>query len=160
YAAALLRLTGARGHVERLAALAQAQGMELAADTLTLEGDPLPVPDEAALYGHLDLPYVPPELREDDGEVEAALAGSLPDLVTVGDVQGMVPCHTSYSDGRDTVLAMAKAAAALGMGYITITDHSPTASYAGGLTVERLRAQWEEIDRAQEQVGIRILRGT
>ena len=82
-------------------------------------------------------------------------------LVQESDIQGMVHCHTVYSDGADTVEVMARAAQAMGMRYITITDHSPTASYAGGLTLERLRRQWDEIARAQETVkGITILRGT
>ena len=72
----------------------------------------------------------------------------------------MVHCHTHYSDGRDSVLEMAQAARRLGMSYITITDHSPTAAYAGGVTLDRLERQWEDIARAQEATGIRILRGT
>jgi DNA polymerase (family 10) len=107
------------------------------------------------------MPCIPPELREDEGEIEAALGGTLPaDLLTLGDIQGMVHCHTRYSDGRNSVLEMARAAEALGMRYLTITDHSPTAVYAHGLSLERLERQWEEIDRAQEQTGVRILRGT
>jgi DNA polymerase (family X) len=95
------------------------------------------------------------------GEIEAALAGELPaDLVEEGDIQGLVHCHTVYSDGRHTVEEMARAAEAMGMKYITITDHSPTASYAGGLTLDRLHRQWEDIDRAQEKVQVRLLRGT
>ena len=72
----------------------------------------------------------------------------------------MVHCHTTYSDGQNTVEEMARAAEALGMRYITFTDHSPTASYAGGVKIDRLRAQWEEIDRVQERVRIKLLKGT
>jgi DNA polymerase (family 10) len=75
-------------------------------------------------------------------------------------VRGLVHCHTVYSDGRHSIEAMARAADALGMEYLTITDHSPAAHYANGLTVDRLRAQWEEIARVQEIVGVRLLRGT
>src|SRR4029077_17840920 len=76
------------------------------------------------------------------------------------DVQGMVHCHTTYSDGKHSVEAMARAAEALGMRYLTITDHSASATYARGLTVDRLRRQRDEIARVQERVGVRILRGT
>jgi DNA polymerase (family X) len=163
YASALLHATGARAHLARLGTLAEARGLRLAAPGLTRAGTetPLPARDEAVLYAHLGLPFIPPELREDTGEIEAALEGRLPaDLVRPEDIQGFVHCHTVYSDGRNTVEEMARAAEARGMRYLTITDHSPTASYAGGLTVYRLRAQWDEIDRVQEKVSVRLLRGT
>src|SRR5437773_8824188 len=105
--------------------------------------------------------FVPPELREDYGEIEAALAGTLPqDLITTSDIRGMVHCHTTYSDGKHSVEQMVAAAESMGMKYITITDHSPTAFYAGGLKIDRLQQQWEEIDRVQEQTKIKILKGT
>jgi DNA polymerase (family 10) len=105
--------------------------------------------------------YIPPELREDTGEIEAALKGKLPeDLVTVEDIQGMVHCHTTYSDGKHTIEEMALAADVMGMKYLTITDHSPTAFYAGGVTVDRLKRQWEEIDEVQQRVKVKILKGT
>jgi DNA polymerase (family 10) len=72
----------------------------------------------------------------------------------------LVHCHTVFSDGQHTVEEMARAADALGMEYMTITDHSPAAAYAGGLTIDRLKAQWEEIARVQERVSVRLLRGT
>ena len=81
--------------------------------------------DEAALYRRLGLQYVPPELREDAGEVEAAAEGALPaDLLREEDIRGLVHCHTDYSDGKHTVEEMARGAEALGMEYVTITDHS------------------------------------
>ena len=124
-------------------------------------GADVPAAGEEDLYRHLGLPYVPPELREGSGEVEAAEAGRLPDdLVTAGDLRGLVHCHTVYSDGKHTIAEMARAADAMGMRYLTITDHSPTAFYARGLDVDRLHAQWEEIARVQETVSVRLLRGT
>ena len=79
--------------------------------------------------------------------------GTLPtDLVRAEDVRGMVHCHTTWSDGRASVEEMARAAEALGMEYLTITDHSQSAGYAGGLSPDRLRRQWDEIDRVQEKV--------
>jgi DNA polymerase (family 10) len=156
YAITLMKLTGSERHWTRLASLARERGSAGNGELLELEAA-----DETQAYRLLGLPWVAPELREDEGEVEAALSGTLPsDLLESGDIQGMVHCHTRYSDGRNSVLEMARAAEALGMRYITITDHSPTATYAGGLDLERLKRQWEEIERAQEQTGIRILRGT
>ena len=116
---------------------------------------------EDEIYKRLGMQYVPPELRENEGEIEAALAGDLPeDLVTLDDVKGMVHCHTTYSDGKHTLEAMVRGAEAMGMKYITITDHSPTAFYAGGVNLDDLRRQWDEIDELQSQVKIKILRGT
>ena len=122
----------------------------------------LPNPaSEDELYAELGMPYVPPELREDQGEIEAALEGTLPsDLVSSGDVRGLVHCHTVYSDGKNTIEEMARAADRMGMRYLTITDHSASAGYAGGLDVDRLERQWEEIARVQERVSVRLLRGT
>ena len=116
---------------------------------------------EEAIYDRLRMQYIPPELRENEGETEAALAGKLPeDLITLADVKGMVHCHTTYSDGKHTLEAMVRGAEAMGMKYITITDHSPTAFYAGGVKIDDLRRQWDEIDELQDQVKIKILRGT
>jgi DNA polymerase (family 10) len=150
YATALHRLTGSRSHLQKLDAVAQTKGL-----TLT------DARDEADLYLRLGLPPLPPEVREDEGEVEAAAAGDdFADLVTDEDVRGLVHCHTVYSDGKHTVEQMARAAEAMGMQYITITDHSPTAHYAGGLPLDRLKRQWDEIAKAQEKVKVRLLRGT
>jgi DNA polymerase (family X) len=80
--------------------------------------------------------------------------------VTLADIRGFVHCHTVWSDGRATVEEMARAAEARGMTYLTITDHSATAHYAGGLDVDRIRRQWDEIDRVQEGVTVRLLKGS
>jgi DNA polymerase (family 10) len=149
YGSTLLKATGSAAHVEHLERLARERGVELSGVS---EGD---------IYRELGLPFISPELREGQGEIEAALSGSLPtDLVTADDLRGLVHCHTVFSDGQHTVEEMARAADALGMEYMTITDHSPAAAYAGGLTIDRLKAQWEEIARVQERVSVRLLRGT
>ena len=161
FAAAWHRSTGTAGHRAKLAVVAEARGLKLDDDGLLKNGRRVRVATEADLYRHLGLPYIPPEMREDEGEVEAAVQGTLPeDLVEPGDIRGLVHCHTHYSDGKHSVLEMARAAEKLGMQYITITDHSPTAHYAGGLPLDRLKKQWEDIDRAQEQVSVKLLRGT
>jgi DNA polymerase (family 10) len=143
--------TGSPAHLSRLAKLGAARP----------DGEAPRPATETEVYARLGLPWIPPELREDAGEIEAALAGdAFEDLVSERDVRGIVHCHTEYSDGKASVEAMARAAEAMGMSYITITDHSPAASYAGGLRPEALRRQWDEIDRVQQKVGIRLLRGT
>jgi DNA polymerase (family 10) len=161
FAGTLHRSTGSEAHRARLAAIAEERRLRLDDQGLLKAGRRVPLADEAALYDRLGLPFIPPELREDAGEIEAALAGdAFADLVTTGDVRGLVHCHTHYSDGKHSVEEMARGAEALGMEYITITDHSPTASYAGGLPLDRLKRQWEDIDRAQEKVKVKLLRGT
>ncbi len=160
---ALITETGSAAHVAKLLKLDSAgnkrkRPAKVAAQT----GKLTPVEfKEAAVYKRMGMQYIPPELREDQGEIEVALAGKLPDdLITEGDIQGMVHCHTTYSDGKHSVEAMALSAEALGMKYITITDHSPTAFYAGGVTLDQLKRQWDEIAAVQEKVKVKILRGT
>jgi DNA polymerase (family 10) len=144
--------TGGDGHLAALGALAAERGVALEA---------LAAADEALLYAALGLPFLPPEIRDGTDEIRAALAGErFDDLITIGDITGAVHCHTLYSDGKSTVEAMARAAEARQLGFITITDHSPTASYAGGLDRDRLQTQWAEIAGVQERVGVRLLRGT
>ena len=164
YRVALHHETGSKAHVEKMQSVAQQKGFTLT-DTmlrrLKPRGKDLPVKSEMDIFQHLGMQYIPPELREDEGEIEQALAGKLPqDLVTAADIKGMVHCHTTYSDGRNSVEEMALAAEAMGMQYITITDHSPTAFYAGGVKIDRLMQQWDEISRVQEKVKVRLLRGT
>jgi DNA polymerase (family 10) len=146
----LLTATGNDAHVAAVRALAAERGVSLAT----------PFASEAELYAALGCAFVPPELRSGSDELAQAARGDFSDLLAVGDIMGMVHCHTTFSDGRNSVLEMATEAHALGMKYITITDHSPSASYAGGVTLDRLKAQWDEIAAAQERVPIRILRGT
>jgi DNA polymerase (family 10) len=161
YTLALHRLTGSEAHLAKLDAVARERGIIMDATGLRRRGRRLSVRSEADIYRHLGLAYVVPEMREDAGEIEAAAAGTLPGTpVELADIRGMVHCHTTYSDGAHSIEEMARGADALGMQYLTITDHSPTASYAGGLTVDRLRRQWDEIARVQESVRVRLLRGT
>jgi DNA polymerase (family 10) len=149
---ALIRATGSVDHVCQLERMAEERGLVLAG----MRGR-----CEAEVYEQLGLPCVPPELRDGEDEIAAARMGLLPrDLVAAEDVHGAVHCHTVYSDGKHTIEEMARAAEALGYTYLTITDHSPSAHYAGGVTMERLREQWDEIARVQDLVGIRLLRGT
>jgi DNA polymerase (family 10) len=174
FALALFWETGADAHVKKLYQIAGRKGLDLNRESLTLkikrankgkslgsERRPLEIRNEADVYPLLHMQYVPPELREDEGEIEAALSKTLPeDLVSLDHIQGMVHCHTTYSDGKHSIEEMARAAEAMGMKYLTITDHSPTAFYAGGLDLDRLHRQWDEIGETQEKVKIKLLKGT
>jgi DNA polymerase (family 10) len=100
---------------------------------------------EEEVYAAIGLPWIPPELREDAGELEAALEGRLPELVRLGDVKGDLHCHTRASDGHHTIEALVAAARARGYTYVAVSDHSPSARVAGGLTVDELRAHVRKI---------------
>ncbi len=158
---ALVLATGNGAHLQALAARAESRGFALAGwPRQAAHAAPRAFGSEADLYGALGVACVPPELRTGSGELDRGARGDFSDLLTVEDVKGLVHCHTTYSDGRNTIAEMALAAHELGMKYITITDHSPSAHYAGGVSLDRLKQQWDEIAAAQELVPIRILRGT
>jgi len=166
FPAVLLQATGSEAHLRKLQQVAARKKLKLSELGVEEQGTSkskkaIRVKSEADIYARLGMQYVTPELREDHGEVEAAMAERLPeDLITTDDIRGMVHCHTTYSDGKHSVEQMVQAAESMGMKYITITDHSPTAFYAGGVKIDRLQKQWEEIDRVQEQAKIKILKGT
>ena len=148
---AMICATGSAEHVEQLRARAQDRGV-----------DPtqLDAPDEISVYRALGLPFLPPEVRDGTDELAAADAGDdFTDLVTLADVTTAFHCHTTYSDGKDSIEEMARAAGDLGMQAITITDHSAAASYAGGLDAERLRAQHAEMAGLTD-LPVQLLRGT
>lgn len=162
YPLLLFKETGSEAHVQQMERLAVEKGLRLGPRGLQTDRDRfMKIRDEADIYSRMGMQFIPPELRENDGEIEAALRHEIPeDLVTVENIRGLVHCHTTFSDGAHSLLDMALAADAMGMKYITITDHSPTAFYARGVTLDNLKRQWEEIDRVQEKVSVRILRGT
>jgi DNA polymerase (family 10) len=160
YVSALHLQTGSRQHVAKLAHMARQKSVmsPRMAGNGNGHGD-LPR-TEQEIYDRVGLPYIAPELRQDEGEIEAAMAGGLPELLTLPDIRGMTHCHTVYSDGRNTIEEMARAAERMGMAYLTITDHSQTAYYARGVSIDRLTAQWDEIAGVQERVAIKLLKGT
>ena len=161
YVSMLHALTGSRDHVAKLQAMAGSSAVNPYPNQPGANGGKeLKVKNELEIYRRLGLQYIPPELREDEGEIEAAGAGRLPQVVALEDIRGMTHCHTLYSDGRNSIDEMALAAEAMGMTYLTITDHSPSAYYARGVAIDRLRAQWDEIARVQERVKVKLLKGT
>jgi DNA polymerase (family 10) len=160
FAVTLFNATGSQAHLRKLEQLA-VNGKTKTSGKRSGKAKAIEIKSEAEIYRRLGMQYIPPELREDTGEVEAALKGKIPeDLLTTEDIRGMVHCHTTYSDGKHSVEQMVAAAEAMGMKYITITDHSPTAFYAGGVKIDRLQRQWEEIDEVQTKTKIKILKGT
>jgi DNA polymerase (family X) len=160
----LLYFTGSKDHNVRLRERALKQGLTLNEHAFTpLEGgDEIVCATEEDVYHVLGLPYIPPALREDRGEIEAALKGELPELIQLSDIIADVHMHSTWSDGKMTILEMARAAQARGYRYIAITDHSASLGVANGLSSERLRRQAEEIRQANEAMGpeFRILHGT
>jgi DNA polymerase (family 10) len=148
---ATLVATGNEAHVHKLKQRATDQGIVLESSW----------GDEPEIYEALGLAYVPPELREDTGEVEAADAGGLPELVTKAQIRGVFHNHTTASDGTATLAEMAHAAQALGLEYLGIADHSQSLNVANGLSPDRVRKQWADIDALNAKAtDFRILKGT
>src|SRR4051795_9615703 len=160
FGAALLFATGSAAHVDRLQALAAEKGMRLEADGLH-KGRSLIAGDETEIYLALGLPFIDPELREGRGELELALKGKLPKLVNDQDLRGILHCHTDASDGTETLEKMAKATRQRGFEYFGVADHSKSAHYAGGLSVEEIAQQQREADCLNKRFGkdFRILKG-
>jgi DNA polymerase (family 10) len=140
FGAALAYLTGSKGHNIRLRDMAVKAGLKLNEYGIFRESDGarLGGNDEEDVYRILGLPFIPPELREDLGEVEAAMAGKLPDLIDLEDIRGDLHVHSKWSDGAHGIVELAEAARARGFAYIALTDHSKGLGVAHGLTVERL----------------------
>ena len=160
FAAALMYFTGSKEHNVHLRKIAQARGMLLNEYGLFRGDEAMPATDEAAFYAALGLDYVPPELREDRGEIDAAREHRLPRLIERGDLRGDLHSHSSWTDGRATIEEMARAARDAGLEYLALTDHSQRLAMSGGLDPARMREQWREVEAAANNVpGIRILRG-
>ncbi len=157
---AVVRATGNEAHIIALQLRAAERGIRIRGWNDGPVDAQRAFASEHELYAALGLAFVPPELRNGRDELSQATQAGLGELVTEQDIQGMVHCHTNYSDGKNTIAEMAAAAHALGMQYLTITDHSPSAHYANGVSLERLKQQWDEIAEAQETTPVRILRGT
>jgi DNA polymerase (family 10) len=148
----LLHATGSHAHLSRLTELAAEKGVALAGA------------EEDAIYATLGLAAIPPELREDRGEIGAARDGRLPKLIEVSDMRGALHAHSTWSDGAVSVAEMARAARELGHEYLAITDHSKAMGITGGLDAERLALQMAEIEALNAELAasgteFRVLRG-
>lgn len=161
FTVALWRATGSAAHVAAIQRAGESRRLRFDGDTLLdRAGKVMLLTDEQVLYSALGYSYLEPELREDRGELEAALAGTLPALIDSTHVRGVLHCHTVYSDGTATIAEMAEAAQALGWEYLGISDHSQAAFYAGGLKPDAVVRQHDEIDELNASLrGFRVLKG-
>jgi DNA polymerase (family 10) len=163
YGAALVYFTGSKEHNVRMREMAVKRGLTIneygifrVQDNKKFGGE-----KEADIYKILGLQYVPPEMREDRGEIEAAAEGRLPELVTIEDIKGDLHVHSKWSDGSHTFEQIVDAAKALGYSYFALTDHSQGLAVARGLTAERLMDQKKEIEALNKKLkDFRILHGT
>jgi DNA polymerase (family 10) len=160
YGAALVYFTGSKAHNIAIRRLAQNQGLKISEygvfrGTVRIAGA-----TEADVYRAIGLPIIPPELREDRGEITAAQSGTLPQLIEISDVRGDLHTHTKATDGRNTLGEMAEAAKARGYSYLAITDHSRRLAMAHGLDEKALARQIDEIDDFNRKAtGITLLKG-
>jgi DNA polymerase (family X) len=159
--AAMQYFTGSKAHNVRLREIAVKAGLKLNEYGLYKSEKMLEGKDEQEIYRRLGLDYIEPVLREDRGEVEAASAHSLPELVTLADIKGDLHMHTAATDGRCEIIDLVNAAKKLGYKFICITDHSESSALTHGLSPERLIRQIEQIRKLNEQIkGITIFAGT
>jgi DNA polymerase (family 10) len=162
YPFTLHHFTGSKEHNVALRSRLHAEGWKISEYGLFRGDDLIPCADEADIYRAMGMAYVPPEMREDRGEIEAALRNDLPELLIESDIRGMLHVHSDWSDGGATIREMAEASLAMGMTYLGMCDHSQFAAYANGLTPDRVKRQHDEIDRLNEHYAgrLRILKGT
>jgi DNA polymerase (family 10) len=167
YGAALVYFTGSKEHNVKLRRRAVEKGLRISEygvfrvheENSQTEGDRIAGSEEADVYATVGLAWIPPELREDRGEIEAAAAGRLPHLIRVEDLRGDLHMHSTWSDGRNSIEEMVAACAARDYEYMVISDHSKSLAMTGGLDAYRLREQWKEIDEVRARhPEIRILR--
>jgi len=160
YGAALLYFTGSKAHNIKLRGLAKDRGFKISEYGIFRGEKRVAGREEEDVYKVLGMPWIPPEMREDGGEVELAMAGKLPVLVTCDDIRGDLHVHSNWSDGNVTIAELAKIARGLGFEYIALCDHSESARYAGGLSPDRLKKHSREIDALNKTLkGFTVLKG-
>jgi len=160
YGSLLQYFTGSKDHNVALRELSLDQGLSLSEYGFKRDGEEILRSDEESVYNTLGLPWIPPELRENRGEIEAARRGKLPKLIELSDIKGDLHVHTSWSDGVASIAEIAEAARARGYQYAVMSDHTQSLGVARGLTPERLWEQRAEINRLNEQfANFRLLQG-
>ncbi len=154
FGSALHYFTGSKGHHIELRTRAKRQGMKISEYGVFRDDEEAPIASrtEEDVFAALGLPYIPPEIREGQGEIDAAEQDRLPDLIELDDVRGDLHMHTTESDGRASILEMAQAAKDLGYSYIAITDHSQAVTVANGMTPDRFEAHIERIRKANAEI--------
>ena len=165
YGAALVYFTGSKEHNVKLRRRAVERGLRISeygvfqVQEEGAEGECVGGGEEADVYASVGLAWIPPELREDHGEIELAATGRIPELIRVEDLRGDLHMHSTWSDGRNSIEEMVEACAARGYEYMVISDHSKSLAMTGGLDAYRLREQWKEIDEVRARhPEIRVLR--
>jgi DNA polymerase (family 10) len=160
FGAALQYFTGSQAHNIAIRGLGRQRGIKINEYGVFAGDDRIAGDSEESVYRALGLPWIPPELREDRGEIEAAREGRLPELIEPGDIQGELHSHTNATDGRSSLEEMARGAKRCGLKYLAVTDHSRYLRMVDGLDERRLLAQMEEIDRLNAKLkGLRLLKG-
>ena len=160
FGAALQYFTGSKAHNVILRGMAKDRGLKINEYGVYRGEERIAGATEEEVYAAMDLPWFPPELREARQEFQWAAAGKLPELIELADIRGDLHMHTTYTDGRATLDEMVLAARERGLKYIAITDHSKRVTMARGLDGERLRKQWDEIDRLNATLdGFLVLKG-
>ena len=163
FGTALQYATGSKDHNVRLRELALSKGFSLSDQALKYDdGREITVSSEVEVYEKLGLPWIPPEMREDRGEVQAAQNGELPKLIEVKNLKGELHSHTTWSDGKNSILEMVEAAKKQGHKYLAITDHSQSLGIANGLDMKRVEQQRKEINKVRKKLkdGFVLLHGT
>jgi DNA polymerase (family 10) len=162
FGAALQYFTGSKEHNIRLRERAVRKGLKINEYGVFLVKNEKRIAGrtEEEVYATLGLPWIPPEIREDQGEIDLAEKGKLPALIQISDIKGDLHMHTRWSDGADSVEEMAKAAKARGYEYICITDHSQSLKFAGGVPIDELREHARAVRRLSDKLGIAILIGS
>jgi len=156
----LFCFTGSLAHWNSMVEKAKAMGLNLSEKGLYRNGKTISCKDEEGIFYALGLEDIPPELRENQGEIEVSEIHQLPRLIENQDIQGIFHVHSFYSDGIPSIQRLAQASKKLGFSYIGLSDHSQSAHYAGGLTLDHLQKQWKEIDEVnQEMGGVTIFKG-
>ena len=160
FGAALQYFTGSQAHNIAIRRLGRQRGLKINEYGVFKFEKRIAGETEASVYRTVDFPYIPPELRENRGEIEAARDGRLPKLIELSDLKGDLHIHTDYTDGHNSLREMVFAAKQRGYEYITVTEHSDRLKIAGGLDAPQLMKQMEEVDRLNEELkSITILKG-
>ncbi len=161
YGAALQYFTGSKQHNVHLRTIAKSKGLKISEYGVFRGSEKIAGRTEEEVYAAVGLDWVPPELREDWGEIEAAMAGKLPHLVEMKDIKGDLHVHSKYSDGTATLEEIAEKAKEMGYEYIAVCDHSVSAKYAHGLDIDRLMEKVERIKELNRKLdGVKLLAGT